>query len=57
MPAYEYRCPICQAAITKKRGIAEKEQTPNCANCQVAMIRDYTAPGVTFKGKGWGRDR
>jgi putative FmdB family regulatory protein len=57
MPAYDYKCNTCENTITIIRGIADDEQTPICAHCAKVMPRAYdSAPAITFKGKGWGRD-
>jgi putative FmdB family regulatory protein len=57
MPAYDYKCQDCESTITIIRGIADDEQTPICAHCAREMTRSYdSAPAITFKGTGWGKD-
>ena len=57
MPAYDYKCNTCESSATIIRGIAEDELKPICAKCQAEMARSYdSAPAITFKGKGWGKD-
>jgi predicted nucleic acid-binding Zn ribbon protein len=38
------------------RTLTEKEHTPVCPNDGASLVREYTAPGVAFRGKGWGKD-
>jgi hypothetical protein len=43
--------------LTIIRGIKDEEHKPFCIGCAKVMQRAYdTAPAVTFKGKGWGKD-
>ncbi len=57
MPAYDYKCPDCNATTTVVRGISEKEAKPICITCAREMGRVYdSAPAITFKGTGWGKD-
>lgn len=57
MPTYDYRCPTCQRTTTINQPINEPAPGATCDNCRIPMIRNYTAPGVTFRGTGWGKDR
>lgn len=57
MPVYDYRCNTCQLRMTVIRGIQEPETVPLCTNCVTDLVRVYdSAPAVTFKGEGWGKD-
>jgi putative FmdB family regulatory protein len=57
MPAYDYKCHTCDSTITIVRAITDTEATPICAHCAREMTRSYdSAPAITFKGKGWGKD-
>ena len=57
MPAYDYKCLTCESTVTIIRGIADEELAPICAHCAKEMTRSYdSAPAVTFKGTGWGKD-
>jgi putative FmdB family regulatory protein len=57
MPVYDYRCPTCDLHMTIIRGIKDTESLPICVNCAKEMQRSYdSAPAVTFKGTGWGKD-
>jgi hypothetical protein len=43
--------------LTIIRGIADEEHKPVCIGCAKVMPRAYdSAPAITFKGKGWGKD-
>jgi putative FmdB family regulatory protein len=51
MPMYEYECIMCN-----KRYEVEQPITSICAPvcCGAHMRQLYYAPGISFKGKGWG---
>ena len=51
MPIYEFACQVCQIRVEVDRSIHE-ERDAHC--CGQPMNRIYSAPGVSFKGKGWG---
>ena len=56
-PAYDYKCSDCGMTLTIIRGIADEEHKPICINCSKVMPRAYdSAPAITFKGTGWGKD-
>ena len=56
-PAYDYKCSDCGMTLTIIRGIADEEHKPICINCKKLMPRAYdSAPAITFKGTGWGKD-
>jgi hypothetical protein len=38
------------------RTLSEPERTPVCPNDAQSLVREYSPPAVTFKGKGWGKD-
>lgn len=38
------------------RKIDEEERTPICVNDAVELVRQYDAPPIHLKGKGWGKD-
>ena len=56
MPTYDYKCNTCNLHMVVIRTLTEKERTPVCPNDGASLVREYTAPGVAFKGKGWGKD-
>ena len=51
MPTYDYRCPKCSMRMVVIRGLNEKESKPICVNDQTELVREYSPPAVTFKGK------
>jgi putative FmdB family regulatory protein len=56
MPIYDYKCNTCDLKMSVIRKIDEPDRIPLCANCVKDLVRVYDAPGVTFKGTGWGKD-
>jgi putative FmdB family regulatory protein len=55
MPAYDYKCPECDAIMHAQHAM---DETPElwCIKCQVVMNKTFSAPQVNFKGGGWGKD-
>lgn len=55
MPAYDYKCPECAVIMHAKHGM---DETPElfCIKCRVQMNKTFSAPQVSFKGGGWGKD-
>lgn len=54
MPAYDYKCPDCNASTTVIRAISDDEAKPICITCAREMTRSYdSAPSVTFNGTGF----
>jgi putative FmdB family regulatory protein len=61
MATYEYYCPVCESTKTVTRSIHEDELNVYCDVCKnagrkVIISRQYSAPAITFKGTGWGKD-
>jgi putative FmdB family regulatory protein len=57
MPVYDYKCNTCDLTMTVIRSIKDTESNPICVNCAKELSRVYdSAPAVTFKGNGWGKD-
>jgi putative FmdB family regulatory protein len=54
MPTYEYVCDNCGDRTTFMRGFDEPEQEYSCELCKSTLTRIWTAPGLHFKGGGWG---
>ena len=50
-PMYEYKCISCNISYEVERSVHE-ENTPYC--CNAMMVQIYSAPGLSFKGTGWG---
>lgn len=57
MPTYDFKCIDCATTFNVVQGINAKAPHPKCAHCKKPMTRIYSAPPVTFKGNGWGKDR
>jgi putative FmdB family regulatory protein len=53
MPTYEFKCTKCDAMGTAQLKI-EEDKVMRCPRCLVFMDRVYSAPGLVFKGGGWG---
>lgn len=51
MPTYEYECIVCNVRYEMVEKMAE-HTTPYC--CSMMMRQIYNAPGISFKGTGWG---
>jgi putative FmdB family regulatory protein len=53
MPTYEYECPNCGHQFASWRPPEKRKYAPCnvCGRNANKVIR--TAPGVSFKGKGW----
>ncbi len=56
MPTYDYRCKTCDLKMVVIRTLQEAERKPICPNDGTELVRNYTAPAVTFMGIGWGKD-
>jgi putative FmdB family regulatory protein len=53
MPTYEFYCDSCDMHKDVCKPIAQCND-PELCTCGVPMKRLYTAPGISFKGSGWG---
>ena len=53
MPIYEYECISCNIRYELEQKMAE-HTIPYC--CNLLMRQVYHAPGLSFKGTGWGKD-
>jgi len=56
MPNYELQCTVCSKRYTIRSSINQPLNAINCPECVIPLKRVYTAPGITFKGDGWGKD-
>lgn len=52
MPIYNFKCQMCNASAEIQIKITDNVIAPMC--CHIPMQRDFMAPGVIFKGTGWG---
>lgn len=55
MATYTYKCPLCQAQQSISHSINESPVYV-CDNCKVDLVKVFSAPQVSFKGGGWGKD-
>lgn len=53
MPTYEYICD-CGYRESVMRHYDDPETDYICSDCSSKMSRLWTAPGIHFKGGGWG---
>lgn len=53
MALYDYKCPKCLTIIPISHPISDSP-TILCAECQTPRVKVFSAPGVSFKGSGWG---
>lgn len=53
MPTYEYECVSCNIRYEVERAMSDTSE-PIC--CSYPMRQIYHAPGISFKGTGWGKD-
>ena len=56
MPTYELKCPTCEKRYTIRTSIHSVINNLDCPPCKTPLKRVYTAPGIGFKGDGWGKD-
>jgi putative FmdB family regulatory protein len=54
MPTYDYKCTACNAYKPVTASFDEEIIAPKCDSCLLIMARDWSAPGIIFKGTGWG---
>jgi putative FmdB family regulatory protein len=54
MPTYEFSCNECGTFGSTFRSFTEDVPTMDCPKCHTLMTRLYSAPGIVFKGRGWG---
>jgi putative FmdB family regulatory protein len=54
MPTYEYSCAECGTYASTHRSYADDVNIMECPKCRISMNRIYSAPGIVFKGSGWG---
>ena len=53
---YDYKCSKCSSTLSVERSIHEEASTPLCFDCHQTMERVWSAPTISFKGTGWGKD-
>jgi putative FmdB family regulatory protein len=55
MPVYDFKCD-CGKTSTITISIADVDNFKTTCICGKPMVRLISAPVVTFKGSGWGKD-
>jgi putative FmdB family regulatory protein len=53
LPTYEYECIECGIKYEVQQSMTDTA-APLC--CTKSMRQIYSAPGLSFKGTGWGKD-
>ena len=53
MPEYSFQCPQCGAIFNRHLSFSADHSQATCPHCQQNARRQYTAPGITFKGSGF----
>ena len=56
MPKYDYQCDTCQMTMEITAVIGSAPESIKCT-CGGQLTRTYSAPGVIFRGTGWGKDK
>ena len=54
MPTYEYSCNECGTYGSVHKSYDDVVTDMRCPKCDLQMSRIYSAPGLIFKGGGWG---
>ena len=53
LPIYEFKCPQCQIKVEQSFAVYSNNYLW-CNDCQTPMEKQFTSPGIIFKGDGWG---
>ena len=54
VPTYEYSCNDCGTYGSIQKSYDDEIDSMSCPKCNLQMTRIYSAPGLVFKGNGWG---
>jgi len=54
MPTYEDSCAECGTYGSIHKSYEDEVSGIDCPKCNLQMSRIYSAPGLIFKGGGWG---
>ena len=52
MPIYEFKCPQCHISVEQSFSVY-MDPVIRCQDCGVNMDKQFSSPGVIFKGDGW----
>jgi putative FmdB family regulatory protein len=55
MANYDYKCRKCNTVVGVTHPVNDSPVIL-CANCGVKLMKVLSAPGLEFKGTGWGKD-
>jgi putative FmdB family regulatory protein len=55
MATYDYKCEACDVTTQVAYPINENPVI-TCETCKAEMNKVFSAPQVTFRGGGWGKD-
>jgi putative FmdB family regulatory protein len=55
MAVYDYKCRKCETNIEVTHPINDSPKIL-CSSCGTKMVKAFSAPGLEFKGSGWGKD-
>ena len=53
MPTYDFAYPDCDKTTEIKAAMDEAYIFPWCPDCGIQMKRNYSVPGLIFKGQGF----
>ena len=53
MPAYDYKCIICEHEKEVHKSISDATMTELCDKCGAAMVKQFGTFGIQFKGSGF----
>lgn len=53
MPAYDYKCIICDHTKEVSKPISDSSMTELCDQCGAAMVKQFGSFGIQFKGSGF----
>lgn len=55
MALYDYKCRKCDEIVTVNHAVNDSPEII-CGECGSKRVKVFSAPGVEFKGSGWGKD-
>ena len=53
MPAYDYKCVLCEHVKEVNKPINDATMVELCDKCGAAMIKQFSSFGIQFKGSGF----
>jgi putative FmdB family regulatory protein len=55
MPIYTFECVVCDVVYELTLPITDNSRH-ECKECGEILRKVFSAPVITFKGEGWGKD-